>query len=180
MTNPLENNRENTPDLTPAQRRAEISRRNGAKSKGPVTQEGKANSARNSTKHGFLARTIVLPNESHKRFARLLKSLRTQLQPANEVEKDLVECMAVARWRRLRAWGLERAIIGYESKTRATEFTDLAPSEHSAQTARTLRHFSDDSRFLENLSRHESRYDRQYDRALSRLLQLRSCTQKAA
>ncbi len=178
MTNPtnhLENTPENTtPNLTPAERRAATSRQNGAKSKGPVTPEGKTRSAKNAAKHGFLARTVVLPNESHKRFARLLKTLRTQLRPANEVERDIVECMAVARWRRLRAWGLERAIIGYESKTRASEFTDLAPSEHSAQTARTLRHFSDDSRFLENLSRHEARYDRQYDRALNRLLHLRA------
>lgn len=177
----LQSRPETTPsELTPEQLHAETSRQNGAKSNGPTTPQGKANSSRNATKHGFLARTIVLPNESPKRFARLLKSLRTQLQPANEVEKDIVDCMAVARWRRLRARGLERAIIGYESKNRAPEFTDLAPTEHSAQTARTLRHFSDDSRFLDNLSRHEARYDRQYDLALKRLLTLRARPQSPA
>ena len=113
------NQNETTPTDPRLQSRPETSRQNGAKSNGPVSPQGKANSSRNATKHGFLARTIVLPNESPKRFARLLKSLRTQLQPANEVEKDIVDCMAVARWRRLRAWGLERAIIGYESKNRA-------------------------------------------------------------
>ncbi len=135
--------------------------------------------AKGAGRYGFLARTVVLPNESHKRFARVLKTLRTQLQPANDVEKYLAEGMAAARWRRLRAWGLERAIIGYESRTRTPEFTDLAPSEHSAQTAHTLRHFADDSRFLEDLSRHESRYDRQYGRALKCLLHLRARPQKS-
>ncbi len=40
-TNPLENNRENTP----AERRAQTSRQNGAESKGPTTPEGKASSS---------------------------------------------------------------------------------------------------------------------------------------
>jgi len=34
------------------------SRANGAKSKGPVTDQGKLNSSRNSTRHGLLAATI--------------------------------------------------------------------------------------------------------------------------
>ena len=131
----MTNQNETTPTDPRLQSRPETSRQNGAKSNGPVSPQGKANSSRNATKHGFLARTIVLPNESPKRFARLLKSLRTQLQPANEVEKDIVDCMAVARWRRLRARGLERAIIGYESKNRAPEFTDLAPTEHSPESS---------------------------------------------
>jgi hypothetical protein len=43
--------------------RAEISRRNGAKSKGPKTPEGKERSKFNALKHGMSARTIVLPGE---------------------------------------------------------------------------------------------------------------------
>ena len=52
--------------------RAEASRRNGAKSCGPKTPEGKARSAQNALKHGFRAQKhMVLPGEDAAEFAAL-------------------------------------------------------------------------------------------------------------
>src|ERR1700757_4550142 len=49
--------------LTPKERQR-INRENAAKSTGPKTDEGKANSRRNALKHGLRAETLVLPGEN--------------------------------------------------------------------------------------------------------------------
>ena len=48
--------------LTKAQR-AEVSRQNGRKSRGPKTDEGKRRSRTNAVKHGMRAEVLPLPNE---------------------------------------------------------------------------------------------------------------------
>ena len=163
--------------ITTAESRAEISRRNGAKSKGPISAPGKANSAKNGLKHGLLARTVVLPNESKDRFVRLLRNLQLQFQPANAVERHLVETMTVARWRQLRTWGLEKSAIGYELRQRTAANLEMATEDDNTQTTLTLRDFTAHSRYLELISHAETRFDRQYDRALGRLLSLRNLPQ---
>jgi hypothetical protein len=50
--------------------RAEASRKNGGKSRGPRTPEGKARSAQNALKHGLRAeKYVVLPDEDIGEFA---------------------------------------------------------------------------------------------------------------
>lgn len=156
--------------------RADIARRNGAKSKGPISREGKSNSAKNSLKHGLLARTVVLPNESKDRFVRLLRSLQKEFQPATVVQRHLVETMTVARWRQLRTWGLENSAIGYQLRQRASE-PAMANEDDNTQTTLTLRDFTAQSRYLDHINRFENRFDRQYDRALRRLIALQTGAQ---
>src|ERR1035441_729229 len=97
-----------------SQRRIEASRANGAKSKGPVTPEGKAVSSRNRTRHGLLARSVVLEGENRVLFYRLFNGLRDEFGPAGAVEKALVETMTVARWRQMRIWSMEKAGLDYQ------------------------------------------------------------------
>ena len=92
----------------PSPARTAASRTNGKNSNGPVTPEGKLRSARNSTRHGLLARAIVLEGESRDRFNDLLRLLNEALNPQTQMEHLLVGKMAASHWRQIRLWNLER------------------------------------------------------------------------
>jgi len=84
----------------PSDLKSETSRINGAKSHGPKTPEGKAASSRNSLKHGFTAsNTFILQCESIHEYHDMLAEHITIHQPGTPPEKELVEQMAIARWR---------------------------------------------------------------------------------
>jgi hypothetical protein len=88
--------------------RSEASRRNGAKSRGPKTPEGKARSARNALKHGFRAQKyVVLPEEDAAEFAALEAALTEELAPEGALQSILVGRIARAAWRLERAERLE-------------------------------------------------------------------------
>src|SRR5580693_5489560 len=92
----------------------ETARTNGAKSHGPATPEGKARSAANSRRHGLAAAAIVLPGESAEHFQLLLTDYMDQFHPQTGVEADLVEVMAVARWRLRRLLAVEARLFDLE------------------------------------------------------------------
>jgi hypothetical protein len=88
--------------------RAEASRKNGAKSRGPKTLEGKARSARNALKHGLRAQKyVVLPDEDAAEFAALEAALVEELAPEGALQNILAERIARAAWRLERAERLE-------------------------------------------------------------------------
>jgi hypothetical protein len=158
-----------------SERRIQANRANAAKSTGPLTVQGKRNSSRNSLQHGMLARAIVLDSESTVRFTALLTALTEELQPQTGVESALVENMAVARWRQMRLWGMEKAGIANEIQKQesSADSQDTLSRDAPTRAALAFRTLSDNSRSLELMNRYEGRYERQYGRALDRLIQLR-------
>jgi len=90
-------------------------RKNAAKSTGPITESGKAIAARNSLKHGLLAKEIIISvgegAESQEQFDALLADLHTQFSPQGSLEEMLVEKIAVAYWRLRRAHRFEVGLI---------------------------------------------------------------------
>ncbi|HKD04387.1 MAG TPA: SEC-C metal-binding domain-containing protein [Bryobacteraceae bacterium] len=75
---------------------------------GPRTEEGKARSSRNATRHGFYAeRACILPGEEDE-FARLDTALMTELSPEGVLEQVLAEEIMTATWR-LRRCGIIEA-----------------------------------------------------------------------
>jgi hypothetical protein len=73
----------------------EASRRNGKKSRGPVTKAGKKASSANSVKHGVLALVHPAPGEPPDVYREAEKALGEVLHPENVLEGDLVRSIAV-------------------------------------------------------------------------------------
>ena len=91
---------------TPAQ--IEASRRNGARSKGPVTEEGKARASRNALKHGLTAMEhLVLEDEVPDDLEELIETVAEEVAATTEIEHRL----AIAFWKSERADKIETALF---------------------------------------------------------------------
>jgi hypothetical protein len=92
--------------------RAEASRLNGAKSRGPKTPEGKARSAQNALRHGLRAQKyLVLPDEDAAEFAQLEAAMIEELTPVGALQTVLARRVAVAAWRLARADRIEAELF---------------------------------------------------------------------
>jgi hypothetical protein len=88
----------------------ETCRLNGAKSKGPTTERGKAIASRNATKHGVLAQQPpILASEDLETFQGVMQGLVDAYQPANPLEWHLVQTIAMCIQRQHRVWSAEAA-----------------------------------------------------------------------
>ena len=144
------------------------SRANGARSRGPLTVEGKRRSSQNATSHGLLARQIVMHDESPEGFETVLTEHLDRLQPADGMEFGLIEEMVASHWRLRRAWAIE---------------TRLLENEAAAQTAadpldRITNAFEDLAAkpSLGLMHRYQTRLHLNYQRALYNILLLRAAT----
>ena len=148
-------------------RRILASRANGACSLGPSTPEGKLRSSQNATRHGLLARCIVMDQESLGSFEALWLQHLDSLQPVGGVELGMVEEMVASYWRMRRAWAIETRLLEDAANIQegesdplgriAAAFTTLA-----AAPALALMH------------RYETRLHLVYQRSLHNLLLLRA------
>jgi hypothetical protein len=92
--------------------RAAASRRNGAKSRGPKTLDGKARSAQNALQHGMRAQKhVLLPQEDAAAFAALESAIVAELAPEGVLQTLLARRVAIAAWRRARADRLEAELF---------------------------------------------------------------------
>jgi hypothetical protein len=99
-------------DICLAAARASASRRNGAKSRGPKTAEGKTRSAQNALKHGLRSQKhVVLPGESAAEFAALETALLEELAPEGALQSVLAARIARAAWRLERAERIEAGLF---------------------------------------------------------------------
>jgi hypothetical protein len=143
------------------------SRANGARSKGPVTVQGKLNSSKNSTRHGMFADTLVLEKEDPAQLHELLDDLMGEHQPTTPTQTLLVETIVAARWRQTRIWGMQKVAFDADIASSAD-----APENPALRAVQALRTSPESIRSHELMLRYEIALDRQISRALLRLQQL--------
>lgn len=133
------------------------SRKNGAKSNGPATENGKANSAKNAQKHGLCGAELVFADtEAQAAFDHQFESLIKRHLPVDDEELACCREMAVAHWRRQVAIQMEVALIQAVDNREAC-------AENGGQGLPSLK----------TILRYQSRIDRDLARAEQRLRDLR-------
>ena len=156
--------------------RAQIARENGAKSKGPKTEAGKAQSRLNSIKTGEHATTLapfvppssgILCHEDRLKFFALINQLTQIFQPVNQEAAEMVRQIAIARWQINRL------------QTTLNSIWNFALLETAAQPAAVTEEHEDDffaARTAEKLFAPKSpidRIERHIDRLEIRIARLR-------
>jgi hypothetical protein len=136
--------------------RGEIARRNGARSKGPLSAASRARSALNAIRHGLRAKSVVLPGlETAAEWEDHVAAVAGSLRPTTYLEEQLAERIALQLWRLRRAARAEhaaalisstpsRASLGTEARS---HFKDLVADEElvveSAAALKALRALRD-------------------------------------
>ena len=151
----------------------EASRQNGAKSHGPVTEEGKAISVRNALRHGLAANTILIPGESQEEFQRLLAGQILEFEPQTSNELMLVEAMVIAKWRQMRAWGLTALAHAREIHAQDEKRPEALDLDMPTRAWIALEEIDKSGSTLRRLHQYEGRYANEFLRNRQELLDLR-------
>jgi hypothetical protein len=154
----------------PSKQRSDAARANGAKSKGPVTPQGKDTASRNAIQHGLNSKVVVLPQENRRAFERLRDAYMDRFEPADPVEAGLIETMAAARWRLNRLIAIESKLYEKElvlqHRDISKQFTEI---DDEAKLACVFDHCANQGKSLAMLVRYEGQLNRTYDRAFKQL-----------
>jgi hypothetical protein len=153
---------------------SETSRLNGAKSRGPKTDEGRHAASLNAVKHGLSAETVVLPGESAEQYAAELSGYLHHFQPANKPEADLVRQLASVHWRMIRYTRVETGLFDLELEKQRGRFSKqwdkIQEDRRLAYAFEALSGVPS----LALLNRYESRLHHEYQRVLKSLVQLQT------
>ena len=146
-------------------RRIISSRANGSRSTGPRTPQGRLRSSCNAIRHGLLAKSSVLPNESTENFQKVLQQYIARMAPADDVELGIVEEMVSSFWRLRRLWAIE-------NRTLENALPGDSQMDEVGRIAAAFTHLAATPE-LNLMHRYETRLHRIHQRALHTLLLLR-------
>jgi len=160
-------------------------KKNAQKSTGPKTEEGKAKSAQNATKHGLTATSDVIKGESQEEFDAHKQQLIDDLAPRNSIQQILADRVASLSWRLKRAERIETQIfdcmladhnfdtLGHIMKRYTTMWKEIRPYPSTqnpdlALGAVVKRDYSDE-KILDRLMRYERRIENSFFKSLAEL-----------
>ena len=154
--------------ITEAQRAA--ARANGAKSHGPVSDEGKAKAAMNALRHRLAAATLVLTTEEKGKFDELLGAYIDDYQPATQTESDLVQEITVSKWLQRRCWALQTALLDVTMDRIEDDIdAELKEIPNATRTALALAKEANEGGALALLNRYAGRHSREWHKAVDKL-----------
>jgi hypothetical protein len=88
---------------------------NSKRSSGPRTENGKASSARNATRHGLSGHIFVVADDERDIFEDFLQDHRDDLQPIGALQRDLFDQIVLSAWNLRRLSRLEAELISAEN-----------------------------------------------------------------
>jgi hypothetical protein len=92
-------------------RQIEANRRNGRKSTGPITEEGKQRSRCNAVRHGLTAETVIGALEDAEDYKAFEEAITADYDAQSAVERELVLRLASLLWRLRRANTMETGLF---------------------------------------------------------------------
>jgi cysteine desulfurase len=162
-------------DRTKSAERVAAGRLNGPKAKGTKTPEGKSGYALNAVKHGLGAKRIVLANEVHRNFDRLLNVFFERFQPIDEVECELVTDIVMAKWRHRRACCIEAAMVDQQlAKDRPQQDLEYSVLTEDIRCALAYQAVERESGFISAVNRQTARVHREFRYAIKLLLEIQA------
>ena len=141
---------------------------------GPQTPEGRKKCSLNAISHGFFSNLVLLSNESEPDYELHKASYEARFEPADHVERDVLEQMIAASWRLRRAWGMETTAF----ETAMQDENPIPGEATDRDLCEAMKQLLTKTAFLANLSHHESRLARQFHRNLKTLTELRAHRKK--
>jgi hypothetical protein len=154
-------------DTPTSLRRQESSRANGAKSRGPVTPEGKARSSRNAC----LSNCVTITPEDEAAFEELRAQYQIDFAPHNQAQSDIVTQIAWSTLRLQLAWAEETSLLSLQMNLDEEEVDEdwTEPTDHDRRAlavAASLR----DSNALSLVQRYIRSLSTQIERSIKLLL----------
>jgi hypothetical protein len=138
--------------------RAEINRANAQHSTGPRSLEGKQRSAMNACKHNLTGQNLILQPDETEAYRALTGALRSDLQPATELERQLVQKLIDAHFRLNRLACVENNIFNVSL---IENITGTPQDDRIEMIVAQTRAWIQQSPSFDVLGRYESRLARQ-------------------
>ena len=149
-------------------------RRNARRSTGPRTPEGKRAAAQNATRHGLLAREVLLPGEDAEAFAAGREELLADLHPVGALERLFAERIVVGAWKLRRVSVLEAGVLAHGIDEKLAVQAPEARLGHGYVLAEALIRDGCRGDQFSKLTRYEAMWAREVYRALHELQRLQA------